>query len=687
MNVDALFVAPGSTFIVAADAAITLRSGQHDVFGTLVHRGTLSQNPNALLTMKNGSVYDYNRNGSFTGAPVLTATWNVGSTCQLTKVMDQIPSGLSQTFHHFIYNCPNQNIAQNLPNGFNARGNVQFIDSGPGSSTRVVYFTGNAFVGGNLTVSALSEIRCSAGSTVTFNGTAAQTYQNNSASHYFNNLTINNPAGVQSLGNLWVTTTLHLQQGHLDLGGHTVFTAHGCTVRRSAGSVANASLATGTGFPNGKYNLVYAGTFVAGIELTASPTYLNDLTIAGTVNDVVTLDKDANVNGVLTLTAGKLRTTGNFKVYVRNGADNAVVYNNNSTNSSYIIGDLRRDIGSNIKAYEFPVGSQTNGQNVQVKLNGLMGVGFITVSFSPVLAGTTPNPAACIAANVPVNTLYNAGYWIIHPDVQPTGGTYDVRIRGKGGSNPPASAAMARVIKRDNTSTPWQAPGEQDLSYNTITAGELNVRVKSLTSFSDFGIGYGNNVLPITLASFDAKPDGRGDVVVAWSTSAELNNAFFSLERSSDGTAFEEINMQEGAGTSTTFHAYQFTDETPLAGTSYYRLKQVDFGGAYTYSQIRVVSAASAFAGNDGSSAPFNFYVYPNPSTGVFKFTNVRTKGKSGTASVTLYNMKGQAVHRQTFADGETISIDLTSHAPGVYTANVVDAEGKAATQQLVVQR
>ena len=95
----------------------------------------------------------------------------------------------------------------------------------------------------------------------------------------------------------------------------------------------------------------------------------------------------------------------------------------------------------------------------------------------------------------------------------------------------------------------------------------------------------GPTIMPVELKSFSASSRGNA-VVVNWQTASETNNEHFVVERSSDGRLFEGIGLVKGTGTISTGKAYTFTDEQPLVGTSYYRLKQVDTDGSHTYSQI-----------------------------------------------------------------------------------------------------
>ncbi|MCB0521907.1 MAG: T9SS type A sorting domain-containing protein [Lewinellaceae bacterium] len=114
-----------------------------------------------------------------------------------------------------------------------------------------------------------------------------------------------------------------------------------------------------------------------------------------------------------------------------------------------------------------------------------------------------------------------------------------------------------------------------------------------------------SQALPVELLDFHAF-EKDGDVVLQWETASETNNRSFQIERSVDGKNWENIGFVLGHGTSTTSHEYRFLDEKPLPGTNYYRLRQIDFDGQYSFSKTIIVRVG------DGVGIQF----YPNPSSG-----------------------------------------------------------------------
>lgn len=114
----------------------------------------------------------------------------------------------------------------------------------------------------------------------------------------------------------------------------------------------------------------------------------------------------------------------------------------------------------------------------------------------------------------------------------------------------------------------------------------------------------GPGPLPVTLTDFTAQAQPPG-VALTWHTASELHSDYFAAERSADGKSFAEMGRVAAAGTSSQAHSYAFYDPLPLGGTGYYRLRQVDLDGSFTYSPVRVVA---------GQPAAQESLVFPNPA-------------------------------------------------------------------------
>lgn len=167
------------------------------------------------------------------------------------------------------------------------------------------------------------------------------------------------------------------------------------------------------------------------------------------------------------------------------------------------------------------------------------------------------------------------------------------------------------------------------------------------------------NPLPIELISFTAEPN-EADVLLKWTTASELNNDFFTIQRSRDAERWENLIEIKGAGTRTERMDYETTDGLPYTGISYYRLKQTDYDGQYSYSQVRRVEL----------NTPFYLKVYPNPSTGVFK---VSTGFDVTAANIRLVNMVGQTIAVSLSKEDGITTLQPLSVSPGVYILQVTN--------------
>lgn len=145
--------------------------------------------------------------------------------------------------------------------------------------------------------------------------------------------------------------------------------------------------------------------------------------------------------------------------------------------------------------------------------------------------------------------------------------------------------------------------------------------------------------LPIELMKFEAIKRNQTALLV-WKTSSEINNDYFIIERSINGTEFIEVARINGAGNSNEELEYQVIDNTPNLGVNYYRLKQVDFDGASSLSQIEAIE----FFGDK-----FGVGIYPNPSSVIDQEISLDIQNINTEASVLirLMNYSGVVILNQ----------------------------------------
>jgi hypothetical protein len=186
----------------------------------------------------------------------------------------------------------------------------------------------------------------------------------------------------------------------------------------------------------------------------------------------------------------------------------------------------------------------------------------------------------------------------------------------------------------------------------------------------------GNTALPIKLIYFNAKLKSE-KVDLTWATAAEINNNFFTVERSADGKNFERLLTKPGAGNSTRNLYYSATDENPLTGYSYYRLKQTDYDGKFSYSAVQTIKSKGS--ADDDESAIKIQSIGPNPFTESFK-VNFMLK-EEAIVNIMLINSSGQIVHEESFQSTDGYNtwefIDQHGLPKGIYFVNLVYNEMK----------
>jgi hypothetical protein len=154
-----------------------------------------------------------------------------------------------------------------------------------------------------------------------------------------------------------------------------------------------------------------------------------------------------------------------------------------------------------------------------------------------------------------------------------------------------------------------------------------------LSGFSQFALGVSDAALPIKLTSFTGKCGGA-EVELEWTTETEINNDFFTIERSADAINFEEVDFIQGAGNSSVSKSYSYKDNSPYS-LVYYKLKQTDFNGDFSYSEV--ISVASCLNNN------FDFVPYQRNSDVVLSVNS----GSEGEYIIDIIDLRGKNILRE----------------------------------------
>ncbi|RZK13788.1 MAG: T9SS type A sorting domain-containing protein, partial [Flavobacterium sp.] len=217
-------------------------------------------------------------------------------------------------------------------------------------------------------------------------------------------------------------------------------------------------------------------------------------------------------------------------------------------------------------------------------------------------------------------------------------------------------AAISQILNRNGTSAVDNTTFNLAAAEDWNAGAEASVNIADLTGNPVTVSNYVNVVLPIELVNFSHKKT-NSDVVLNWSTSAEVNNKEFRLSRSIDGKDFTVIGAVNGTGNSSSLQNYSFTDKKPLIGQSYYKLTQVDLDNVIKLEKIIPVSF---YINSD------EVVIYPNPATDVVSIKS----NSSRYTKATLLDVSGKILGTYTLLTDVT-DIDVAKLPKGVYLLNL----------------
>jgi len=681
VTVDQVVVDAGGEMDLNSTIALTISNGTGtdvDVTGIFKNTGIVTLTASATMVYENGGKYQHN----FTnvGGTIPAATWSTGSTCEIIGYTSNTsaPSGL-QSFYNFTWNCPSQTGAINLGGGLTTiNGNFNLISTGTGdlrfaSSGVTVNISGDMNItGGSLILSpsnGQNPILNLSGNYSQSSGIFSPTIGNNRTASL--NVTGNwsHTGGILSVGGNGSTNC----QVAFNKSGTQTFTASANTVSAAVDFTVNSgstldmgtsvlkgrnfTLSSGAGIIIGSLQGITTSGATGNIQVTNTRTYSTgaNYTLAGgsgqvsgnafpaslnnmTVNNSsgITMSSTISVTGTLTFITGKV-TTGSSELKVTNTSPTAIT---GYSSSNYVIGNLRRSVSAS-GSYDFPVGNSSNYELINVTFSGMTGISDLLAAF----VNSNPINIALPLTNVLTNgteitDMLDYGYWTMTPNSPMAGGTYTVTVYEKGHGNSASDALSYCVLKRANALSSWQSLGTHNNNTQSENGGTAIASRSALTGFSHFGIGKGGGVLPIQLVYFDAKPAGNS-VICSWRTLTEINNDYFTIERSADGRTFAPVGTKDGAGNSNAVLNYSFEDKEAPPTVLYYRLKQTDFDGQFTYSKIKSV----VFKPENMADVITIGSISPNPFKSDFSVTY--SVLNNADVTVSLMNASGQEVYHE----------------------------------------
>ncbi len=185
---------------------------------------------------------------------------------------------------------------------------------------------------------------------------------------------------------------------------------------------------------------------------------------------------------------------------------------------------------------------------------------------------------------------------------------------------------------------------------------------------------WSTGVLDTKLSKFTAVKK-ENTTILNWATATETNNKGFAVERSKNGTNWEQINFIKSIGTSANNTEYNAKDINPNKGINYYRLKMIDNDGKFSYSSTQSI----LFSDKENAG----FTIYPNPAK---SFIGLNVEKLNGNGQIIMTDLLGKTVKTITINNQQTnYKLDVSNLNKGTYFLTLVNGE-KVATSKVVVE-
>ncbi len=182
------------------------------------------------------------------------------------------------------------------------------------------------------------------------------------------------------------------------------------------------------------------------------------------------------------------------------------------------------------------------------------------------------------------------------------------------------------------------------------------IETDGINSFSIWTLAEPTGALPVEFIDFHAEKAAASTVNLYWQTASEINNEGFEVQHSTDGRNWNEIGFVAGKGDINERNSYRFNHQEALNGLNYYRLKQIDFDGKFSFSSIAVVELEKTTA---------EISVYPNPTS---DFINIQLDQATTNGILQIFNEAGSLVSTMDLSSQtENYTISLKQFPKGTY--------------------
>ncbi len=358
-------------------------------------------------------------------------------------------------------------------------------------------------------------------------------------------------------------------------------------------------------FTPGTFTVTFADTVPQTLTATGTETF-NNLTFnnSSATSPQITFNNAVVITNTLSMVSGIVNLSGNTLTLGTSPTSTGTLSHSLAASGGWLYnGTFTRympttAIAIGALAGFYPMGSSSNFRPFFVGKNNIAGSGgAITVGFTHAL--TTSNVS--IADGAATITRRHDSFWTLVTSGI-TAGTWSLRAGGTG-------FGVIEELPDLRMSTTTGVVGSHGVATGSVADPRVNRTNLTATqlnnNFHVASTDATNSPLPVELVVFRADVVG-GVVQLYWRTASETQNDFFTVERSETGETFTPLGRVNGQGSTSQVHEYFFTDSNPVAGVLYYRLRQTDFDGTFSFSDVISV--------NIQNHAHPVLSVFPNPA-------------------------------------------------------------------------
>lgn len=370
--------------------------------------------------------------------------------------------------------------------------------------------------------------------------------------------------------------------------------------------------------------------------------------------------------------------TKNIQLVINQANQNGIVRNSGHIITESQYNYIRWKTGATTGNYVFPTGYSTTAY-LPIGINKTTSsASDIKVSTWGTLSNNLPfADSSKVAVCTNMNSIYGGTaigsvidrWW----DIVPSNAiTADIILNYRGAENTttnPTAIINAQQWNGAQWLLPFgAAPG--------VTTGVGAFTASGISNFSPIVLVNSGGILPIELITFTGQCEGNL-VQLNWTTASELNNDYFTIEKSTDAINWEIIGTKQGAGNSTHIIKYDFVEPANYRNTDviYYRLKQTDYNGKSEYfNPIGIINCTEEL----------EVLVYPNPTSDILY---IKAENTNSFYTATLYNADGKLIFTESLSSNQVNAINISDIASGVYSLLILNKDTNSRTIKRIVKQ